>query len=914
MVLAADPRIEEALEELGIRELTQPQVRAAPAIREGKHVLLIAPTGIGKTEAVMIPILEALLAHRPPRIGCLYITPLRALNRDMLRRMAFFGEYLGLDVAVRHGDTSKAERARQSRSPPEILITTPETLQIMFTGRRLREHLRHVRWVVVDEIHELAGDERGAQLAVALERLERLADRAFQRVGLSATVGSPERVARFLGGVDREVEVVDVRSAKETELAVELPPIGPEEEALAERLTIGRRQAAALVRTRSLFESHRSTLFFVNSRDAAEFLSSRFRQWEEDLPVGVHHGSLSKQARVEAEERFKAEELRALISTSSMELGIDVGATDLVLQYNSPRQVTRLVQRVGRSGHRVGRLSKGVVVASNEEELAEAVVIARRGASEDLEPYEVRKNPLNVLANQVAAHLLTEGRGDAKAFYELVRRADPFRDLPWAVYEDVLRQLTDLRVIRYRDPSFYKAFQTLPYFYENISMIPDETTYRVQDVSSRSFVGTLDEAFVAGQLHVGTPFIMKGQSWQVVDIGEEGRIMVHPAKEMGGIPSWVGEEIPVPFGVAQEVGRLRGEGNLQGYPVNEEGRRAFEAYVQRQAPQPVPTDRLLTVEQGEDLVVVNAAFGSKVNETLGHLLSALLSARVGQSVGIRTDPYRVLLQVPAKVRAEDVADVLRGIDPETVEPTLRISLRQSTLIRWVFVQVAKKFGAMRRDVSYRNVNVGRVMKAFDHTPLMEEVMEKLIWEHLDVRRTEEVIRGIREGTLRLEVGPLSRIGRLGAERALELLLPPRPDHHTLGLLRKRLEDQRVLLACLSCKRTRTERVAALRARVTCPSCDSVMQAALRPWQRDKAALIHRKKLTPEERREVKRLYTSASLVMAHGRRAAMALVARGVGPNVAGRILRGYHDDQDDFLRDILEAEINYARTKRFWD
>ncbi len=913
MAVAQDPRIVEALEELGIRELTQPQVQAAPSIRDGKHVLLIAPTGIGKTEAVMIPILEALLADRPDRIACLYITPLRALNRDMLRRMEFFGEYLGIDVAVRHGDTTKAERARQSRAPPEILITTPETLQIMFTGRRLREHLRQVRWVVVDEIHELAGDERGAQLAVALERLTRLTETEFQRIGLSATVGSPERVGQFLGGVGREVQVVDVRTAKEMEIAVELPPVGAPEEALAEQLTIGRRQAAVLRRTRSLFEAHRSTLFFVNSRDAAEFLSSRFRQWEEDLPVGVHHGSLSKQARVEAEERFKNETLKALISTSSMELGIDVGATDLVLQYNSPRQVTRLVQRVGRSGHGVGRTSKGILVASNEEELAESAVIARRAAAEDLEVYRVRENPLNVLANQVMAHLMTEGRGDAREFYELVRRADPFRNLAWADFEGILKQLTDLRLIRYRDPSFYKAFQTLSYFYENISMIPDETNYRVQDVSSRHYVGTLDEAFVAGQLHVGSPFIMKGQSWQVIDIGEDG-IMVHPAKEMGGIPSWVGEEIPVPFEVAQEVGRLRAEGTLDAYPVNEEGKDAFRTYIQRQAPELVPTDRLLTVEQGEELVVVNAAFGSKVNETLGHLLSALLSARLGQSVGMRTDPYRVLFQVPAKVRAQDVAELLRGIDPATVEATLRISLRQSSLIRWVFVQVAKKFGAMRREVNYRNVNVGRVMKAFDDTPLMEEVVEKLIWEHLDVRRTEDVIRGLQDGSLRLEVGRLSRIGRLGAERALELLLPPRPDHHTLKLLKKRLEDQRALLACLSCKRARTEKVGQVEDPVRCPSCDSVMQAALRPWQRDRAALLRKKKPTAEERREIKRLYTNASLVMAHGRKAVMALVARGVGPDVAGRILRGFHHDEDEFLHEILAAEINYARTKRFWD
>lgn len=912
MELAVDARIEEALEALGIRQLTEPQVQAAPQIQAGKHVLLIAPTGIGKTEAVMIPILDALLRERPEPIACLYITPLRALNRDMLRRMEYFGDALDIDVAVRHGDTSRAERTRQSRSPPELLITTPETLQIMFTGHRLRDHLRQVRWVVVDEIHELAGDERGAQLAVALERLERLTGAEFQRVGLSATVGRPERVARFLGGEGRPVEIVDVAGAKEMEVVVELPPVDEPAEELADRLGIRPRQAATLRRGRALFEAHRSTLFFVNSRDAAEFLSSRFGLWEA-LPVGVHHGSLSKEVRVQMEEAFKAEELKALICTSSLELGIDVGSADLVLQYNSPRQVTRLVQRVGRSGHAVGRVSEGIVVASNEEELAEAAVVARRALAGELEDYRVRANPLNVLANQIAAHLLTEGRGDARAFYETVRRADPFRTLAWPTFEAVLRQLTELRVVRYREPAFYRAFHTLDYFYENISMIPDETSFRVREVSSRRIVGTLDEAFVAGQLHVGSPFIMRGQSWNVVDI-EEDEVLVHPAHEVGGIPSWVGEEIPVPYEVAHEVGRLRAVGGLGNCPADDEGRAAFGQYLARQGDRPLPTHERMTVEQGEELIVVNAVYGSRVNETLGHLLSTLLSARVGESIGMRTDPYRILLQVPGRVRAPDVARVLREVEPETVEATLRLSLKNSSLIRWVFIQVAKKFGAVRREVNYRDVHVGKVLKAFENTPLMEEVLDKILWEHLDVERTEEVLRGLRDGAIQLEVGPLSSIGRLGAERAQEFLVPQRPDHQTLQLLKKRLEDQKALLVCLSCKLSRSVRVEELEEPIRCPYCESRMQAALRPWNRETARLLGREDPDPEERREIQRLYTNASLVKSHGRRAVLALMARGVGPDVAGRILRGFHEDEADFLRSILEAEITYARTKRFWD
>ncbi len=464
-----------------------------------------------------------------------------------------------------------------------------------------------------------------------------------------------------------------------------------------------------------------------------------------------------------------------------------------------------------------------------------------------------------------------------------------------------------------RESTFYKAFGSLPYFYENISMIPDERSYRVQDLTSRRFVGTLDEAFVAGQVHLGSSFIMRGQTWEVVDIGED-KVLVQPVSELGGIPSWVGEEIPVPFEVAREVGQLRGGGDLGGYPINEGARQAFLEYLGRQSPDEMPTDGQVTVEEGQELVVVNCACGSKVNETIGHVLSALLSARLGESVGLRTDPYRVMLKVPRIVRAVDVTNLLRETDPETIESMLRISLKSSTQLRWVFIQVAKKFGAVKKGVNYREVNVSKVMKAFDGTPMMEEAVEKMVWERLDIPRTAEVLRGIQSGQLGLVSGRLSYIGKLGAERALDMLIPPRPDFHMLNLLKKRLEDQKVVLLCLSCKNSRTTKVMSLEDRIVCSRCGAVMQAVLRPWEREMADALKDEPPIAEARRTVKKLYTNASLVMAHGRRAAMALVARGVGPDVAGKILRRYHSDEREFLRDILEAEITYARTKRFWD
>src|SRR6266540_1376222 len=231
--LGLHPPILEALTKLGFEEFTEPQRRAIPRIMEGKSVVVIAPTGIGKTEAAILPILHKIVTEKPEPVSCLYITPLRALNRDMLRRMTFFGEELGVRVAVRHGDTPAKERAEQTRHPPDLLITTPETFQILFTGRHVRDQLRTLRWVVVDEIHELAGDDRGAQLAVGLERLVDLVGHDVQRIGLSATVGSPEEVASFLGGVGREVEVIKVPIPKGIRIHVEFPIPSMEDKATA---------------------------------------------------------------------------------------------------------------------------------------------------------------------------------------------------------------------------------------------------------------------------------------------------------------------------------------------------------------------------------------------------------------------------------------------------------------------------------------------------------------------------------------------------------------------------------------------------------------------------------------------------------------------------------------------------------
>ncbi|MEM3019347.1 MAG: DEAD/DEAH box helicase, partial [Candidatus Bathyarchaeia archaeon] len=359
----------------GFESATGPQAAAIPLISEGKNVLLIAPTGTGKTEAAFLPILDLLLKaqEKLPGIKVLYITPLRALNRDMLERLEWWCKQLDVRIAVRHGDTETRERGFQARSPPDLLITTPETLQAILPGRVMRRHLRSVRWVIVDECHELAEDKRGSQLTLALERLRWITGQDFQVVGLSATIGTPERVAKFLVGVRGSVEIVRVPVARNMEFKVLYPEPAPEDYELAAKLYTHPEVAARLRIMRDLIEKHSSVLLFTNTRPIAEVLASRFKIWDVNFPVSIHHGSLAKPARVSAERGLKNGELRGLVCTSSLELGIDVGSIDLCIQYMSPRQVTRLLQRVGRSGHRIGRTAKGIIITMDSDDTLEAM-------------------------------------------------------------------------------------------------------------------------------------------------------------------------------------------------------------------------------------------------------------------------------------------------------------------------------------------------------------------------------------------------------------------------------------------------------------------------------------------------------------------------------------------------------------
>ena len=422
-----DPRVREVVRKRGFTEFSEAQEQSIPRLLAGDNLILVAPTGTGKTESAMLPVFDRLLETPGPGFKALYITPLRSLNRDILARMEWWCRELSLTVGVRHGDTPQNERRKQALNAPDLLITTPESLQALFMGKRLREHLQNVRYVIIDEIHDLAESKRGAQLAVALERLAEYAGE-FQRIGLSATVGNPDEIGRFLCGA-RPFSVVEVPVASNLDITVRFA---------------GEDFGDQVRTVERCLDAPGSTLVFVNTRVTAEALGHSLYSRGD---VEVHHGSLSRDVRVDAEERFRNGEIRALIATSSMELGIDIGHIEHVLQFGSPREVSRLVQRVGRAGHRLDAVSRGTVLATGFDDLLESLVIARRAKANECERVVPPAGAADVLANQVAAIAVEYGEIEISRLRKIVERSSIFAGCG-SLLDDVCRQMAEHRLIR----------------------------------------------------------------------------------------------------------------------------------------------------------------------------------------------------------------------------------------------------------------------------------------------------------------------------------------------------------------------------------------------------------------------------------------------------------------------------------
>jgi len=942
--------VRKLVEQKGFPKPTEPQEKTIPKILEGKNVLLISPTATGKTEAAFLPVLSMLLqAEKTPGIKVLYITPLRALNRDMLERLQWWCNNLDIKLAVRHGDTENKERTRQSRSPPDILITTPETLQAILSGWILRQHLQSLRCVIIDEVHELADSKRGSQLSIALERVRSLIGKDFQMIGLSATVGTPDKVAHFLVGNKRPVEIVRTPVAKMVNLKVIYPQPTEEDSRISGKIFTHPEVAARLRIIRNYMSQHKSVLLFTNTRSISEVLASRFKVWDIDFPISIHHGSLAKTSRIAAETGLKRGELKGLIATSSLELGIDVGHIDLVIQYMSPRQVSRLIQRIGRAGHSVGHVSEGIVIGLDSDDTLEAMVIARKALKEELEPVEIPSKPFDVLVNQISGLLMKNRRLDFDGVLDLIRNAAPFEDLTLEDLEKVIKYMHS-RIPRLAWASIedrvvlkpQKSKALFEYYFDNLSMIPEEKQFLVIDESTDGAIGVLDEAFMAEYGKQGTKFIIRGSPWQIMHTTEE-KVYVRPVTDpTGSIPSWIGEEIPVPYEIAQEVAEIRGfvEEKIHAglspeqtsimlaerYPADKETilHALTETIEQINDGLAVPTPSRLIFEDWSEFVIIHSNFGSLTNRALAQFLGQVLSDKLGRGIVVQHDPYRIFVQTMGLMSAERIIEVFREsvTMPEAgIVETLKRSTVKTGLFKRRAIHVARRFGALKKWADFSNVSIQKLITSFQDTPIYEEGLKEVFSKDLDAIGLVTVLKRILQGEISLRAvdtgGTATPVARVGIERVsmkTDLIPPERMRAVLVESAKARLLNETGNFVCTHCwDYMEMIRIKDLPERLQCPNCGSNAIGMLKIDPDRTASLLDKRgeKLGKNEEKMHKIAMQTAVLIEKYGKVAAIALSARRVQTIDVLSILEKESKLTDNFYEAVMDVERKVL-SKRF--
>jgi ATP-dependent helicase Lhr and Lhr-like helicase len=839
------PRVREWFER-AFEAPTPAQQQAWPAIAAGENVLLSAPTGSGKTLAAFLWALDRLSAGSANAAGeraggtrVLYVSPLKALAYDIERNLRTPLRGIGAEevtVGIRTGDTPQKERAAMARRPPDILITTPESLYLILTSQA-RSMLDDVEAVIVDEIHAVAATKRGSHLALTLERLEAhvRANRSdagegerkeLQRIGLSATQNPLEEIGRFLVGPRREVTIVDAGHRKELDLRIEVPvesmsepggatPSDPAQDPLEPvaggESTRGSIWPAIYPELLELVKAHNSTIVFVNNRRSAERVALRLNELaakeladdddekRDDGPVApleiarAHHGSLAREERTKVEELLKAGELPCLVATSSLELGIDMGAVDLVLQIESPKSVARGLQRIGRAGHNVGDVSRGRIFPKFRGDLLECAVVARRMHEGLIEPTVVPRNALDVLAQQIVAIAVSvdpakagiKGNPDeagvaVAALYALVTSSHPYAELSMELLENVLdmldgrypsKEFGELRArivwdrlagtIRPRKGSRQLAIA-------NAGTIPDRGLYSVTLPDGRR-VGELDEEMVY-EARPGQAFLLGASTWRIEEIGRD-RVIVTPAPGApGAVPFWKGDSVGRPKELGEAIGAFsrwaveqQPQALQDGYDLDERAARNLLAYLREQqdATRVLPSERTIVLERFRDEIgdwrlCVLSPFGGRVHSAWGLAIAARIRERIGIEADAISSDDGIVLHLP-DLDADDAealpsAAELIMLEPDEVEQAVTHELGGSALFGARFREnaarallIPRAYPGKRTPLWQQRLkaqNLLEVARRYGDFPIVLETYRECLRDVLDVPGLEGILRSL----------------------------------------------------------------------------------------------------------------------------------------------------------------------------
>ncbi|MGA7690919.1 MAG: DEAD/DEAH box helicase [Nitrososphaeraceae archaeon] len=889
------------------------QAKALPVISRKLNCLLVAPTGSGKTEAAVIPVFAMLSSVATSesfkgKIRAIYVTPLRALNNDVQRRIMKYAESEGLRVEIRHGDTNTKTRKRIVNDPPDILITTPESLGVILTSQKMLIALQELEWLIIDEVHELISSERGSHLALSLERLQLVSQKTITRIGLSATPSSLVETSKFVVGLQRKCAILVDHSMRKYDIDIKF---------VKGSLNNVATFIADYVKTNLIAGS---VLLFTNTRDEAEYMGAILKN-RDDSTVDVHHGSLSRNMREETEYRLRAGLAELVVCTSSLELGLDIGSVQLVVHYGSPRQVSKLIQRIGRSRHMQSRSAKGLIVINNPDDEIEALALMKRMKRRSIEEQVMHKESLDVLAHHlVGLSIQAKKPIGLEPAFDMVRKAYPFSALSYHDMINVIELLHGQGIVRYDQltQSYRRTIRAYKYYFENLSMIPEVLKFEVVDMINNRRIGSLDQEFVGDYGERGNVFILRGSQWRIVSVDElKMRVSVEPLRGAAiNVPYWNGEMIPVDYETAREVGNIRNQAAKNALKLSSN---IIDQTLE--VLDLIPDSSTIIVESSisKNTLVIHSTFGTKVNNTIASLMSTILSSQLGYVVETRADSYRIVLSSSVRIGKGLVEAFFN--DVYDIEAVLIASMTGTHNINWKVWMVSKRFGIVNKEVVYDKRIARLIYDRYSKTPVSKESIRELIHDKYDLDRTQNIFDMVKKKNINLlwkEVNEFSQLSRPILEHSTKFSANPLSiEKGVIELIKERLEKTKHRLICIRCGRwqnlLQTKEVS---DRLSCPLCHSRLLTSTSQFDNELNMIITRKlsggELSAPDNHKFNRAWKVASLINNFGKRALVVLAGHGIGADGAARILRNYEEDSE-LYQAIYEAERTYVMNRGFW-
>ncbi|UJG43183.1 MAG: ATP-dependent helicase [Candidatus Heimdallarchaeum endolithica] len=796
---------------------TPPQLYAIPSIHDKQNTLIFSSTGSGKTFAAFLASINELFllakqGELKEQIYVLYISPLKALSNDIkknleepLQGIQDLAASKGIStpkirVEVRTGDTSQSARNQMRKKPPHILITTPESLGLILTSPKFSEHLKNIRWFILDEIHELANNKRGVLLSLFVEYLtNELAKNDFTRIGLSATQAPIEEIARFLIGVDPEGKERDCAIANlPSSRKFDLKTISPVKDLLHTPYVEIQQSMYAVLS--DLILEHETSIIFTNTRRGAENVAFKLKEYlgpDYSSRIAVHHSSISRESRLDVEDKLKNNELLAAVSSTSLELGIDIGSVDLVSQIGSPKSVAKYLQRVGRSGHSLDRVAKGRLIVTDRDDAIECAVLNKSAYANDIDKVQIPENCLDVLAQFIVGISIIK-RWNIDEAFKMIKCSYNFRNLSFQEYLDVIKYLGghyfDLeerkvyRKIWYdeKEKAFSKKKNTRIVFYLNLGTIPENADYFVELETYRTRLGVLSEKFVE-RLNPGDIFILGSHTYQFKRTVGSRVIVADAFGKRPTVPSWVGEELPRSFELSQQIGRFikvladkiknndkdTTEWILRSFNVDEVIAETIVEYIKEQLDflNLVPTHDTILIESYVDPksrlnIIFHSYAGRRVNDALSKAFAFALGKKITADIASAVNDNGFLLTLPAG-KMIDINEITELVNSENLTYLVKKAVVNSELFQLRFRHVANRAFMILRHSGTRSVPVSRqtlyakrilsTIKEKEDFCVIKETYREILKDYMDLTNALRVLRKIEAGEMNFIVTPLSDI-------------------------------------------------------------------------------------------------------------------------------------------------------------